>query len=385
MKLSNVLPVVLACSLSNAVAGLEWAGTFATNDPVHIWLAQKTGGSYVDPSMRIVFYAVSDPSDIDATIHKYEDEAEALIDSTDSSCEDVTSGMEIDLPTTGKCYTLIFDQTSDDTKFPMNTAGLDGFVAFGQHVPIEFERDMHYLKDSTGTDIEAILEEGSEGHSHSHGDHEETSGKSCACAAKEYKFNIDCTATAAMLDAMAFLKNAGCASDCSPTACETNYLIVQAHHDYCPEDKIPQEVEDGFHDYDTQCTACDISRAFIDGAPNCPAPKCDNSGDEAYASLVDLGCLSDCTSTACRDNFFVLRVEHDLCPHDALSKFSEDGLHDMEEPCAQQLCNIEGAEKTFPVCKEEDMEPESKNESGAATSTVAITVASAALIGAALI
>jgi len=205
----------------------------------------------------------------------------------------------------------------------------------------------------TGTDIEPVIEEGAEGHAHDHGHADE--GESCACAAKEYGFRIDCSASAAMLDALTFLKNAGCASDCSSKACETSYLIVQAHHDYCPEDKIPQDVEDGFHDYDEQCVACDISRSFVEGAPSCPAASCDSeTGNNAYTALLDAGCQTDCSSTECRDLFFTLRVEHDLCPHDTLSRASEEGLHDLEEPCAEQLCNVEGAETSAPVCEDDD-------------------------------
>eukprot|EP00956_Cyclotella_meneghiniana_P015861 scaffold24640_cov68-Cyclotella_meneghiniana.AAC.6 len=357
MKLINILSA-LTLIVTTATAEWEWAGTFELADASHTWIVQKTDGSYVDPSMKIVFYAVDVPSDIDATIHMYEEEAAALIDSADGSCVEITSGNTIDLATQA-CYTLVFDQENDDSTFPIDTDGLAGMVVFGQHVPIEFERDMHYLKDSSGDDVEPVLEEGAEGHAHDHGDgHDhgdsgapDSSGQSCACAAEEYGFSIDCSATAAMLDAMTLLKNGGCADDCSSKACEEAYLLVQSHHDYCPEDKVPEEVEDGFHDYDSTCLPCDIGRAYIDGAPDCPAAKCDDSGNEAYTALLDAGCLSDCSSTECRDNFFILRVEHDLCPHDTLTRAAEEGLHDLEGPCAEQLCNVEGAEKTTPTCE----------------------------------
>lgn len=66
---------------------------------------------------------------------------------------------------------------------------------------------------------------------------------SCACEALEFNFDIDCANTSAMLDAMTVLKTSGCAQDCSSELCERNYLIVQSHHDYCPEAGIPEEVE----------------------------------------------------------------------------------------------------------------------------------------------
>ena len=149
MKLVNILSTLAL--ITTATAEWEWAGTFELADASHTWIAQKTGNpkSYVDPSMKIVFYAVDDPSDIDATIHTYEEEAAALIDSTDGSCVDVNSGDSIDM-TTQACYNLVFDQENDDSTFPIDTDGLTGMLVFGQHVPIELERDIHYLKDSSG-------------------------------------------------------------------------------------------------------------------------------------------------------------------------------------------------------------------------------------------
>ena len=149
MKLSKVLSAAIACShFAPIAAEFEWAGTFASNDSKHHWMAQKVGGSYVDPSMRIVFYSITDPSSQES-IEQHEADAKALIDSDDGSCVDVTSGETMD-PSVKPCYTLIFDQSSDDSKYIINTEGLTGFVAFAQHVPIEFERDMHYLQDSAG-------------------------------------------------------------------------------------------------------------------------------------------------------------------------------------------------------------------------------------------
>jgi len=178
---------------------------------------------------------------------------------------------------------------------------------------------------------------------------------SCACEAEEFNFDINCSDTEAMITAMTFLKTSGCAADCSSPECEKNYLIVQSHHDYCPEEGVPEEVEDGFHDYDETCTACEISRPFVDGAPDCPIPNCnDNSGNDAYAALVDKGCGIDCASSECRDSFFTLRVVHDLCDHDTLSRASEEGLHDMEVSCVAQICNaVDGGDKQL-ECDDHD-------------------------------
>ena len=39
-----------------------------------------------------------------------------------------------------------------------------GFAAYTAHSPYEFEADAHYLKDSTGANVEHVAEEGGGGH-----------------------------------------------------------------------------------------------------------------------------------------------------------------------------------------------------------------------------
>ena len=38
------------------------------------------------------------------------------------------------------------------------------FAFFAEHVPTEFENDMHYLQDAAGEDVEPLVEEGGGGH-----------------------------------------------------------------------------------------------------------------------------------------------------------------------------------------------------------------------------
>ena len=70
-----------------------------------------------------------------------------------------------------------------------------------------------------------------------------SNGRKCACEAEEMNFMIDCGNEQAMLDALDFLNSNGCSEKGScdaGTESEKNYLIVQIHHDYCPEANIPQ-------------------------------------------------------------------------------------------------------------------------------------------------
>ena len=80
----------------------------------------------------------------------------------------------------GSCFELHVG-TGDDSSYTIDTTGMSGLAVFAQHVPIEFERDQHYLKDSSGTDIEPKAQEGAGEHDHgAHGDeHGEHEGAMC--------------------------------------------------------------------------------------------------------------------------------------------------------------------------------------------------------------
>ena len=155
------------------------------------------------------------------------------------------------------------------------------------------------------------------------------------------------------MESMTFLKSNNCASVCTEEEapdCFRHYLIVQSHHDYCPEEGIPVEVEDGFHDFDTACTACAIDRQATEGAEDCPVETCDKGpGDDAYAALILNDCGKDCSSDLCKDLYFTLRYQHDKCDHNTISSASEDGMHDLEVPCAMHKCNYDGVDNQL-VC-----------------------------------
>ena len=175
---------------------------------------------------------------------------------------------------------------------------------------------------------------------HGHDDEHGHAAEKCACMAEELGFAMDCSDTNAMMEALMVLKSSGCNTDCSSPECQKNWYIVQTHHDYCDENAMPNEIEDDFHDYDEVCESCDIKRAFVEGAAMCPTPNCaDDSGNEAYVSLVENDCATDCAPDICRDAYFLLVATHDNCDHDALSVAAEEGLHDFEDVCAMHLCN----------------------------------------------
>lgn len=210
-----------------------------------------------------------------------------------------------------------------------------------------------------------------EGHDHEHEHHP------CACEAAEYGFEIDCTDTQAMLDALPILQSSGCANDCSSDECIKNFLIIQSHHDFCLHDEVPETVEDALHLYEDTCESCEIKRKFDPLLQPCPEPNCDdNSGNEAYNAISSANCETDCAS--CASSFRMLKAVHDECEGEVLDTSAELAFHEIEVACEQYNCNVftsaEGSTAQL-ICDESE-------ESGA--TTVSAVLASMPLIALAL-
>jgi len=134
----------------------EWAGTFDTPDQFYMWTAQKVDGDYADPKMKLVVFASESADEV--ALEALVPAAELLLES--GNCTDTHSD---DVISPGMCANLVFDQHVWQTLFTVTTTKADGNRAghlafFAQHVPTEFENTAHYLKDSTGEDIEPVSE-----------------------------------------------------------------------------------------------------------------------------------------------------------------------------------------------------------------------------------
>ena len=125
----------------------EWAGIFETPENEYVWQAQKVADKYAADTMKMVIY------DEIAAGH---DELEAREDSGDTAiggaCTTAKIRDSVLTPDSG-CVNLEFDNTWHTTPFKINTTGIDAISIFAEHVPTEFERDAHYLKDLHGDDV----------------------------------------------------------------------------------------------------------------------------------------------------------------------------------------------------------------------------------------
>jgi len=151
--------------IAQSTMAWEWAGTFAVDDATHTWSMQKVGGAYADPSMKLVIIPTTTPNEaaLDENIYK----GSKMMG---EDCAVINDGETMTPDADGSCFTLTVDDSKDDSTFTIDTSGITGILVYAQHVPTEFERDAHYLYDSSAVDIEPIAQESSAGgHDHDHG------------------------------------------------------------------------------------------------------------------------------------------------------------------------------------------------------------------------
>uniref|UniRef100_A0A7S2P8A9 Uncharacterized protein n=1 Tax=Zooxanthella nutricula TaxID=1333877 RepID=A0A7S2P8A9_9DINO len=61
-------------------------------------------------------------------------------------------------PKEDACYSLQFDVHSSQSLYTVNASDVNFLAFFAEHLPTEFESDMHYFKDSVGGDVEPAAE-----------------------------------------------------------------------------------------------------------------------------------------------------------------------------------------------------------------------------------
>jgi len=126
----------------------EFGGIFATTGNSHSFTLQQVDGAYAAATMTVVMLPTTDPTE--ATLHSLEVEAEHGFEAT---CTEVEPGETI-VPVEDACFELHLEGT--DSVFTIDTTGLTGLAIYAEHDLAEFERDAHYLMDSSGADVEAV-------------------------------------------------------------------------------------------------------------------------------------------------------------------------------------------------------------------------------------
>ena len=284
----NVTPVnnahayLTANTKCKALESFEWSGIFAVSGATQTWTMAKKDGKYADPSMKVVLFSTTAVTS--ASSYSLEASATTLIKGT---CENVTAGaLTNGITTSGKCFEWRVDDASAVSSFEINTAGITGLAAYTAHSPYEFEADEHYLKDSSGADVEHVAED---------------------------------------------------------SACKNNYWLMQMHHDHCPHNALDKSIELDFHDFEAFYTDCEIERLYDPTKDTCPSVSCSSVNVDlanAVKSLNDENCDTACSSTVCINTFQRILMAHDTCEESQLPTDLEEGLHTFEDACGDHLCNV---------------------------------------------
>ena len=139
--------------------------------------------------------------------------------------------------------------------------------------------------------------------------------------------------------------------------CVKNFMIIQAHHDYCPEDKVPAAIETDFHTFEEKgCMGCKIDKAYDATLTTmCPLVDCtDKPLIESARALIEAGCSetgSPPVTTCCQNPsehgaWRIVRSFHNMCDADdiaalgtVIETFIEEAIHDYEEDC-EAVCQV---------------------------------------------
>jgi len=337
-----------ALALGTAMASVpEWKGVFYTPETTYKWGAEKVKGKYADATMKMAAIPVGAAS---AQALKTADTAghTALAMAT---CPDVVSGGTI-TPKENTCYKLVFDQNSAKSTYTIDATNAGAIAFFTEHVPTEFEATEHYLKDTTGADIEPAAQvpepSAGGGHGHSHGTWKDEFEGKCVCQAKANKWKLDCADKAKVQAAVDALEaDTKCKAKGSPQTCVNNYYIMQAHHDHCLHDQLPTGIEKKLHDYEHFYDDCMIKRQFSAALKVCPSVTCSDGASltSAISALQGGNCNTTlgCADAACSAAIKTVLMAHDTCPEKSLPNNLEVALHDFEAACDAQLCNTASA------------------------------------------
>ena len=133
-----------------------------------------------------------------------------------------------------------------------------------------------------------------------------------------------------------------CQTATNSADCKSNYYFMQAHHDYCPHDKLPEDVEHEIHHFESYYDQCDIRRQYDSKLSRCPAVDCSNvltDDGEIVADMKAANCDTNCTSDACKTGYQKMLMYHDTCDVDQVPTGFEQAVHKYEEKCEAHLCN----------------------------------------------
>ena len=128
----------------------EWAGIFKLKKGIYTWSFSKVEGKYADPTMKMLIIKANKKDD--NLIKSYEKQVKDIFAKNKAKTVKYNSSLE----TNNSFYTLNFDEQKDKTIFKVEIKQDGKYIFFTEHMPVEFEADEHYFKDSLNNDIEVL-------------------------------------------------------------------------------------------------------------------------------------------------------------------------------------------------------------------------------------
>ncbi len=128
----------------------EWAGIFDLKKGTYTWSFSKVEAKYADPAMKMLIIKANKKND--NLIESYENQAKNIFGNSKAKTAMNNSSLE----TNNSFYTLNFDESKNKTVFKIEIKQNGKYLFFTEHMPLEFEADEHYFKDSSKKDIEVL-------------------------------------------------------------------------------------------------------------------------------------------------------------------------------------------------------------------------------------
>jgi UTP--glucose-1-phosphate uridylyltransferase len=135
--------------------GYEWAGVFAVPENTYMWTAQKAaaGNTYADAAMKIAVLPLSSGSA--SALQSVNAQGRSAVQYT--NCPNLNVA-DVITPQVNRCYNMVFKQNWWQSLYTIDATGHSYVAIFAQHVPTEFEKTAHYLKDDHGEDVEPLAQ-----------------------------------------------------------------------------------------------------------------------------------------------------------------------------------------------------------------------------------
>ena len=134
----------------------EWAAIISIDEGDSkslVWNAEKVGGSYAESLTSMKFLVYPALSGSENGFHEIESDAETIFSSDESAAAKIYAVGNDSIPV-GELSVLIFDPRSWISTFRISLPTSGFWAIYTEHLPGEFEDSNHYLKFSSGQDIE---------------------------------------------------------------------------------------------------------------------------------------------------------------------------------------------------------------------------------------